>query len=120
MLTTVFKTIFSISCIFIFLWVGKTIQITTAIPLPASIIGMLMLFFCLSVGILPSRFMQDGARLMLKHMLLFFIPIAVGLMDYFEVLYQELGLILACTIVANICVAVLLSLLFKRFNLKVN
>nr|WP_289847934.1 CidA/LrgA family protein [Aliiglaciecola lipolytica] len=100
------------------MWVGITLQALSGISLPGSIIGMLLLFFCLSVGVIPVRLMEDGAKLMLKHMLLFFIPIAVGLMNYFELMYQQIGLILACTIASNIVVAVILSLLFKQLKAK--
>ncbi|MDO6694706.1 CidA/LrgA family protein [Aliiglaciecola sp. 3_MG-2023] len=116
MLSTIFKLFFSIAIIFLFLWTGISIQALSGISFPGSIIGMLLLFFCLSVGIVPVQFLQGGAKLMLKHMLLFFIPISVGLMNYFDVLYQQMGLFLACTLGANILVAILLSYLFRMLN----
>ncbi|MFA3789893.1 CidA/LrgA family protein [Aliiglaciecola sp. SL4] len=118
MLRTIIKISFSIAIIFSFLWTGITIQTLSGIPLPGSIIGMLLLFLCLSAGIIPTRLMEDGAKLMLRHMLLFFIPIAVGFMNYFDLMYQQMALFLAGTILSNIVVAVILSLVFKQLKAK--
>ena len=52
------------------------------IPIPASVFGMLILLFLLSKGVVPVRMIQTGAAFLNKHLAFFFIPIAVGLMTY--------------------------------------
>jgi holin-like protein len=52
------------------------------LPVPASVLGMILLYFLLSNGIVKLRNIEVAASFLLKHLSLFFIPIAVGLMDY--------------------------------------
>jgi holin-like protein len=52
------------------------------IPVPASVLGMIFLYILLSNGIVKLRYIELAASFLLKHLSLFFIPIAVGLMDY--------------------------------------
>lgn len=52
------------------------------LPVPASVLGMILLYFLLSNGIVKLRYIEVAASFLLKHLSLFFIPIAVGLMDY--------------------------------------
>jgi holin-like protein len=52
------------------------------IPVPASVLGMIFLYILLSNEIVKLRYIEMAASFLLKHLSLFFIPIAVGLMDY--------------------------------------
>ena len=59
------------------------------LPLPGSVLGMLLLFALLSAGILKAEWLSYGANPLLKHLSFFFIPIAVGLMDWGELFTQK-------------------------------
>jgi holin-like protein len=59
------------------------------LPLPGSVLGMLILFALLSTGILKEEWLSLGANPLLKHLSFFFIPIAVGLMDWGELFTQK-------------------------------
>ncbi|WP_246629005.1 CidA/LrgA family protein [Mesobacillus maritimus] len=52
------------------------------IPLPASVLGMILLYILLRNGTVQLRYIEVAASFLLKHLSLFFIPIAIGLMDY--------------------------------------
>lgn len=88
-----------------------------ALPLPGNVLGMLLLFALLWSGAIPLRLVEDTALLLLRHLAFFFVPIAVGLMNYGGLLRDQgvaLLLILigsaACGIVATGFVSGLLSL----------
>lgn len=49
---------------------------------PANIVGMLVLVALLSTGVVKERWVSAAADVLTKHLAFFFIPIAVGLMDW--------------------------------------
>src|SRR5215470_19210088 len=49
---------------------------------PGNIVGMLLLLALLSTGVVEERWVAAAAGLLTKHLAFFFIPIAVGLMDW--------------------------------------
>lgn len=55
------------------------------LPLPASIIGFLLLFLALSFKIIPLRWVESGAQFTLTFLSLYFIPATVGVIDYGDV-----------------------------------
>lgn len=76
------------------------------LPLPGSVLGMLLLFALLSAGIIKEQWLSLGANPLLKHLSFFFIPIAVGLMDWGE-LFTQKGHLLFLPLVISALVALL-------------
>lgn len=76
------------------------------LPLPGSVLGMLLLFTLLSAGIIKEQWLSLGANPLLKHLSFFFIPIAVGLMDWGE-LFTQKGHLLFLPLVISAFVALL-------------
>ncbi|HEY4551007.1 MAG TPA: CidA/LrgA family protein [Bacillus sp. (in: firmicutes)] len=52
------------------------------LPIPGSVLGMILLFFLLIKGIIQVRYIERAASFLNKHLAFFFIPFAVGLMNY--------------------------------------
>lgn len=97
------------------LYVGIGIQHVLNIPLPGSIIGMLLLFVLLALGIVPSHHVKLGASLFIRYMILLFVPISVGLMEHFETLNQNALPVFASAIGGSFIVMILLGLILDRF-----
>jgi holin-like protein len=57
--------------------------------LPGNVLGMLLLFALLSLGLVRETWIHEGATLLTKHLALFFIPIAVGLMEWWPLFRVE-------------------------------
>ncbi|MDF2634266.1 MAG: LrgA family protein [Pelosinus sp.] len=90
------------------------------LPLPGSVLGMLLLFLLLSGGIIKEQWLSLGANPLLKHLSFFFIPIAVGLMEWGELFTQKghllfLPLVLSA-IVALLTTGVVVQLLTKSLE----
>ena len=66
----------------IFSYIGKVIQNFFHLEIPGSIIALILLFICLSLKIIPVRFIEQGAGFLLSILTLFFIPATVGIMNY--------------------------------------
>ena len=60
----------------------------TALPIPANVLGILVLFFLLLSGVIKESHIQEAASFLLKHLVFFFIPVAAGLMDWFGVFFD--------------------------------
>ena len=72
----------------------------TAIPLPGNVLGVIVLFFLLLTGIIKESHISLAAEFLLRHLVFFFVPIAVGLMQWGSVFY-DYGWVLAAAIVGS-------------------
>lgn len=82
------------------LFIGDFIQEILKIPIPGSVIGMLLFFLLLKSGIVKLAWIQEGTSLLLRHLTLFFIPVTVGFIEYLE-LFSGRGLLLLLTAVIS-------------------
>ncbi|RFU64863.1 CidA/LrgA family protein [Peribacillus glennii] len=78
--------ILQILFIHIFLFFGAVIKQLLQIPIPASMIGLLLLLAALMLKIVKLEWLERGANWLLSELLLFFIPSAVGIVNYDEIL----------------------------------
>lgn len=74
------------------------------LPVPGSIIGMLILFLLLEAGAIRLSWVEVGASWLLAELLLFFIPSAVGVMKYTGLLEVNGLQVLAVVLVGTFAV----------------
>ncbi|TCL03291.1 MULTISPECIES: CidA/LrgA family protein [Sodalis] len=80
------------------LYAGIAIAAVLPVTLPGSIIGMLILFMLLSLQIIPSQWVKPGCHLLIRHMSLLFVPIGVGVMQYFDLLRAQFApVVVSCS-----------------------
>ena len=72
----------------------------TGIPIPGNVLGIIVLFFLLLTGIVKESHISLAAEFFLRHLVFFFVPIAVGLMQWSSVFYED-GWVLAAAIVGS-------------------
>ncbi len=78
------------------------------IPLPGSVLGMIILFTLLSTGIIKEQWLTAAVNPLLKHLSFFFIPIAVELMNWGD-LFVKKGALLFLPLVISTLVALLVT-----------
>lgn len=83
-------------------WVVKFLHL----PIPGSVLGMISLFALLSSGVLKEEWLSAATNPLLKHLSFFFIPIAVELMVWGDLLLQK-GYLLFLPLVVSGLVALL-------------
>ena len=71
-----------------------------SLPLPGSVVGIVLLFGLLQLGILRLEWIESGANLLLAELLLFFIPSAVGVVQYRTLLLSH-GIAILIVVVAG-------------------
>ena len=106
--------------IFIISLVGEGISSVLHLPVPGSIIGLVLLFLALQFKLLRLRHISMVGNFLLANMTILFLPPAVGIMDKFQVIAPYLLpiiLLVLGAIVLNVCViAVVVQLLKTRFE----
>ena len=76
------------------------------LPIPGTVLGMIILFTLLSTGVIKEQWLSAGANPLLKHLSFFFIPLAVELMQWGD-LFMQKGYLLFLPLVVSILVALL-------------
>jgi holin-like protein len=72
--------------IYLFLFLGTVVKAIVSLPIPASMIGLLLLLFALKLGIVKLKWIEQGGNWLLAELMLFFVPSAVGIVNYDEML----------------------------------
>ncbi|MEZ9567072.1 CidA/LrgA family protein [Vibrio artabrorum] len=93
---------------------GNALQHLLDTAIPGSIFGMLILFAVMVIGIVPAHWVQPGASLIIRFMILLFVPISVGLMEHFDELIANALPILASAVGGTLIVLVSLSWFLDR------
>lgn len=83
------KIVAQISFLVVIAWLGNFIARYMAWGIPGNILGIVFLFFALELRILPLRWIETGASLLIAELVLFFIPSAVGVMQFEPLLKQN-------------------------------
>lgn len=98
----VFIIIMQITILYVFSFIGNVIHDFFHLIIPGSIVALLLLFSCLCLKIIPSKFIENGASFLLSVLMLFFIPSAVGIMNYPTLLSVHGVLLIAAVLVSTI------------------
>ncbi len=83
------------------------------LPLPGSVIGLLLLALSLNLKIIKVEYIQDGASFLIGILTLFFIPATVGVIDYPELL-SKTGLLIILAIIASTLVSIYITGLLSQ------
>lgn len=111
------KIIKQIAIVFSVCWVSMVIEHFLPFDFSASIIGMVLLFFCLLTGFLKIEHIQEKSDFLLSNMAFFFIPAGVSIINYFDVLKSNLWqILLICVITTFVTFGV--TAFFIRLTIK--
>ncbi|WP_314584374.1 CidA/LrgA family holin-like protein [Paenibacillus terrigena] len=87
-------------------------------PIPGTIIGIAVLFILLKFKVIRMDWIEQGSNWLLAEMLLFFIPAAVGIINYKSLVVQS-GLRLTITILlSTLAVMICTGLISQRLASK--
>ncbi|UOQ44938.1 CidA/LrgA family holin-like protein [Halobacillus salinarum] len=98
--------------------IGTWLTAALHLPLPGSIVGMVLLFLLLHFNIVKLEWIERGAGLLLAELVLFFIPPVVGVVSYKEMLGSSFvrlaAVILLSTFTVMACTALTAQFSAKR------
>lgn len=85
---------------------GEILHGLVPLPIPASIYGIVLLFACLELKLLPVMAVKETSRFLIEIMPVMFIPAAVGLTDSWPVVRTALVPYTVITVVTTFIVMV--------------
>ncbi|WP_042471491.1 CidA/LrgA family protein [Bacillus ndiopicus] len=104
----IIRTIVQIGILTIYYYLGVLIVNITGIFIPASIVGLILLWLSLYFKLLKVEFIRDGATFFLAFLTLFFIPSTIGVVDHPELL-SKAGLYLILAVIISTLVTIALT-----------
>lgn len=93
--------IFHVVLLYGFSLVGEWLQHLLHIPLPGSIIGLLLLWAALSLKLFRLQWIESGAYFLLAYLPLYLIPATVGVMNYGHVFVGKGFLLIPITMIST-------------------
>jgi len=81
------------------------------VPIPGGVLGLLAFYLAMSAGLVKLQWVERVAGLLLRHMVLLFVPLTVGLMDMGPVLSRQALAITASLLVSLTAVLLTTGLL---------
>lgn len=92
--------------IFLFLSLGELVVWLTGVPVPSSIIGLLLLTAALQLKIVKLRQVEGVADFLVKNLGFFFVPAGIGVMVHFDLIAQQWMPIVVASVVSIVVVLV--------------
>ena len=106
--------------IFGFSFIGNVISNVFRLPVPGSILGMILLFLALQFKILEFRHVDEAGSFLINNMTILFLPPAVGIMDKFDViqpyLFPIVMMILGAIIINVSLIALVVGFIKTRYE----
>lgn len=75
------KHILGFTIILLFLVAGDVLSCLSGHFMPGSVIGMILMFVALCLGLVKADWIRQSAEFLTKNMTIFFIPSAIGIME---------------------------------------
>lgn len=78
--------ILQVLIIFLYSFLGDILSSVFNLPIPGSIIGLLLLFISLEIGLIKLSSINTVGKFLQKNMAILFVPLTVGMMNYYEII----------------------------------
>lgn len=104
------KFLIGLGIIFAILYLSKFILNLVHITFPAPILGIIILFILLKIGIIKEIWAEKFCNFMLKNMILFFIPTFVGIITYSDIVSKNFFAIIMTIFITTTLVIVVVGL----------
>lgn len=95
------KLLTQILIIFSYSIVGDLLVKILPFPIPGSIIGLLLLFFSLKAGLIKLSQIEETGNWLKNNMAILFVPLSVGIMNYFDILKNHWIVIILIILVST-------------------
>lgn len=107
-----FYSILGLAILVAFFLLGSGLH-RLGVPIPGGVLGLMLFYLGMSCGLVKLRWVEETAGLMLRHMVLLFVPLTVGLMEMGALLSKQAVAITASLLVSLVAVLLTTGLLGK-------
>lgn len=92
--------------VFLCVFLGEVLIALTNLPLPPSVIGLLILFFALQTKVVKLETVQSLAKVMLDYLVLMVVPACISIMQYLDLIRDDLWVLLVATTLSTFLVLI--------------
>ncbi|MRN52688.1 CidA/LrgA family protein [Paenibacillus monticola] len=92
--------IVQVALLYLFYMVGDYLQKLLHLPVPGSIVGLILLFILLIFRIVPVKWIENGSITILSYLPLFFIPATAGIVNHLDI-FNGRGLVLILILIVS-------------------
>jgi holin-like protein len=110
------RLILALGVLGLFLAIGTLVADGARLPVPGSVLGMVMLTGALQLRWIRLAWVRPAADLLLRHMGLLFVPPGVAVMVHAELIRAEWLPIVAGSVVSTVVVLVVVGRVQQRFE----
>lgn len=96
------KILMQIALVFGLFWVCQGIEALLPFPLPASVISLILILVLLCCKVIREESIQEVADFLMGNLAFFFVPAAVGIMQYVDIICQNTMAFLTICVVSTI------------------
>ncbi|WP_438349851.1 CidA/LrgA family holin-like protein [Paenibacillus sp. FA6] len=89
-----------VGLLYLFYMAGDYIQKLLHLPIPGSIVGLLLLFGLLLCKVVPVTWIESGSNTILSYLPLFFIPATAGIVNHMNI-FNGRGLLLILVLIVS-------------------
>lgn len=115
-----FRLLLQVAILIGFHQLGEMVQRFFEWLIPGSVIGLVALFLCLKWEWIRLEWVEVGAAFLIAELMLFFIPAAVGVVQYQELILQNGLYLLAFIVISTVTLMVALGWWSDRLEAKRN
>ena len=91
-----------IALVFGLFWVCQILEAVLPFPVPASVLSLLIMLVLLCCKLIKEEQVKDLADFLMGNLAFFFVPVAVGIMQYVDVITQNTVAFLTVCVVSTI------------------
>lgn len=95
------RTIGSVTALVLVFVAADVVVRRWSLPLPAGVVGAIALSVALFLGVVPLRWVERGADVLLEWLGLFFVPAGVGILRHVGVLRRDLFGVVTVVVVST-------------------
>lgn len=88
------------------LFLGEIFIHLTALPLPPSVIGLLILFGALQAGVIKLETVQTLAKVLLDYLVLMVVPACISIMQYLDIIRRDAWILVVATAISTFLVLI--------------
>ncbi|MEK5445353.1 CidA/LrgA family protein [Paenibacillus sp. FSL R7-0331] len=96
------RVIAEVGILYVFYLAGDALQKLLHLPVPGSIVGLLLLFALLLLKIVPVKLIENGSSFILAYLPMFFIPATAGIMNHLDIFSGRGLLLIAILIISSV------------------
>ena len=84
------------------------------VPIPGGVLGLILFYLSMQLGLVKLKWVERAAGLLLRHMVLLFVPLTVGLMEMGPLLSKQ-ALAITASLLVSLAAVILTTGLLGRW-----